>query len=195
MTTVGGLGVETPRSRPSGWWGMVLLIATEATLIASLIGSYFYLHFNSAQWPQGDAPDPKVVLPLVLTAVLVATSVPMQLASRFARARRGRGAWIALLVALAVQSGYLVAQLFLYADDVERLHPEQTAYASVYLVLLGAAHAHVAIGILFNLFLLARLATGLTSYRVSGVRAVTLYWHFVNVATVAVVFTQISPRL
>jgi heme/copper-type cytochrome/quinol oxidase subunit 3 len=44
----------TPGARPTGWWGMVLLIATEATLFALLLatnayGSIFYalvgLHF------------------------------------------------------------------------------------------------------------------------------------------------------
>src|SRR5439155_13472650 len=34
---------EQPRAaQPNGWWGMVLLIATEATLFGCLFGSYFY---------------------------------------------------------------------------------------------------------------------------------------------------------
>ena len=32
---------------PSGWWGMVLLIATEATLFLLLIATYFYLRFKT----------------------------------------------------------------------------------------------------------------------------------------------------
>ena len=31
------------RGRSVGWWGMVLLIATEATVFASLLASYFFI--------------------------------------------------------------------------------------------------------------------------------------------------------
>jgi heme/copper-type cytochrome/quinol oxidase subunit 3 len=121
----------------------------------------------------------------------VATSVPVQLAARAARAGRRARAWWALLLAFAVQCGYLAAQLYLFGDDVSKLHPESTAYASIYETLVGAAHAHVCVGLLLDLFLLARL----TAYRLSGLRAVALYWHFVNATTVLVVLTQISPSL
>ena len=39
------------------------------------------------------------------------------------------------------------------------------------------------------------LLSGLSNYRVTGVRAVALYWHVVNAIAVAVLFTQISPSL
>jgi heme/copper-type cytochrome/quinol oxidase subunit 3 len=38
--------------RSVSWWGMALLIATEATLFALLIASYWYLRFrNGPVWP------------------------------------------------------------------------------------------------------------------------------------------------
>jgi heme/copper-type cytochrome/quinol oxidase subunit 3 len=61
-------------------------------------------------------------------------------------------------------------------------------------LLLGADHAHVAVGILFNLWLLGKLARGLTTYRLNAVQAITWYWHFVNVLTLVVIATVLSAR-
>jgi heme/copper-type cytochrome/quinol oxidase subunit 3 len=198
MTTSGAvtaLRAERRRARANGWWGMAVFVATEGTLFGTLIGSYFYLRFNTAQWPPPGSPEPKVLLPLVLAAVLVATSALLQLALTAARSGGRAAAWWTLLAAFAVQCAYLGVQVHLFAGDVTKLHPEQNAYASIYETLVGAAHAHVAVGLLLDLFLLARLATGLTAYRLVGLNVVAFYWHFVNALTVVVVLTQISPSL
>lgn len=187
---------EQPRAaQPNGWWGMVLLIATEATLFGCLFGSYFYLRIKNVHWPPPgiDTPDP--VVPLVLVGVLVLTSVPMQLASFAAvRGRRGR-AWLAIALALVVQSGYFAFEIHSFLRDLHAFTPAQHAYGSIYFTLLGADHFHVAVGLLLNLWLLARLLTRLTRYRRTAVRTVALYWHFVNVLTLLVTGAILSPSL
>ena len=182
-------------ARPNGWWGMAVFVATEATLFGTLIGSYFGLRFKAAHWPPVGVPDPKVAVPVVLTFVLVATSVPMQLAFVFARRRLAGLTCLALLVALVVQCGYLAMQIHLYVDDLHHFSPSETAYGSIYFTLVGAHHAHVFVGILLNVWLLLRLASGVTTYRIVGVQSVTFYWHFVNVLAVIVTVVQISPSL
>ena len=182
-------------ARPNGWWGMAVFVATEATLFGTLVGSYFDLRFKAHHWPPPGVPDPKVALPLVLTAVLVATSVPMQLAFVLARRRLAALTCIAVLVALVVQCGYLAVQIHLYADDLHHFAPSATAYGSIYFTLAGAHHAHVLVGILLNAWLLLRFATGVTPYRVVGLQSTVFYWHFVNVLAVIVTLVQISPSL
>jgi heme/copper-type cytochrome/quinol oxidase subunit 3 len=182
-------------AKPNGWWGMVVFVATEATLFGTLIGSYYDLRFRTPQWPPAGAPDPKVAVPLILLAVLVATSVPVQLASVFARARRARAAQFALLVALVVQSGYLAWQIHLFVDDLHLFSPQDNAYGSIYFTLVGAHHAHVLVGVLLEAWLFLRLFGGPTAYRVVGVRATAFYWHAVNVLAVAVTLVQLSPSL
>src|SRR5919109_3923816 len=91
-------------AKPSGWWGMVVFVATEATLFGTLIGSYYDLRFKTPHWPPPGVPDPKVAVPLILLAVLVSTSFFVQLASAFARAGRTSAVRLALLAALVVQS-------------------------------------------------------------------------------------------
>src|SRR5438132_3227971 len=183
------------QAKPNGWWGIALFVATEATLFGTLIGSYFYLRFNTLQWPPPGVPEPKVALPLVLTAVLVTTSLPLQGAVRAARGAHRVRAWWLVALAFVVQTGYLAMQIHLFADDLGKFRPQGSSYASIYFTLVGADHAHVFVGLLLDLWLLARLATGLTNYRLVGLRVITFYWHFVNVVTIAVVLTQLSPAL
>ncbi|TML25629.1 MAG: heme-copper oxidase subunit III [Actinobacteria bacterium] len=181
------------RSLPNGVWGAILLIATEATLFGTLFATYFYLRFKTPQWPPAGIEPPSVTLPLVLTGILVCTSGPLFLASRAARAGRVRATWLLLFGALAVQAAYLGVQIHLFGNDLDKFTPDHSAYASIYFTLLGTHHFHVLVGILLEAWLLARLLRGLTDYRVVGVRAVSWYWHFVNLMALFVVGTQLSP--
>jgi heme/copper-type cytochrome/quinol oxidase subunit 3 len=185
-----------PRSAsPNGWWGMVAFVATESTLFGVLFGTYAYLRFQTAQWPPDGIPEPRLALPIVLALGLAATSVPMALA--YAAARRGlaRRASGLILFSLAVQSAYFGVQVHEFASDMERFTPQQHAYASIYYTLLGAGHAHVAVGLLLNVWLLLRLSTGLTRYRLVAVRTIAFYWHAVNVLTLLVTACLLSAAL
>ena len=183
------------RALPNGWWGMALLIATEATLFGTLIATYFYLRFQVVTWPPPGIEPPSVALPLALTAALVATSFPVLLAARAAKAGRApRAAWL-LAFAAAVQAGYLATQIVLYLDDLDKFSPKDSAYGSIYFTLLMAHHIHVLIGILLSMWMIFRLAGGLTAYRLTAIRAITIYWLFVNCAAIFVVLTQLSPSL
>ena len=59
--------------------------------------------------------------------------------------------------------------------------------------MIGAWIFHVAAGLLLNLWVLARLAGGLTSYRVTAVSVTAWYWGFVAAVAVLVVATQVLP--
>lgn len=186
----------TPRSaRSNGWWGMVVFVATEVTLFATMIGSYYDLRFKTPQWPPPGVPDPKVALPLVLMGALVATSIPVQLAVRFTRRAYARRAQLALLAAMAVQIAYLAVQIHLFADDLSHFSPQDSAYGSIYFTLLGTHHLHVVVGILLEAWLVLRLFGGVTRYRRVGIEATAFYWHTVNILAVAVTLVQLSPSL
>jgi cytochrome c oxidase subunit 3/cytochrome c oxidase subunit I+III len=182
-------------AKPSGWWGMVVFVATETTLFGTLIGSYYDLRFKTPHWPPPGVPDPKVAVPLILLAVLVSTSFFVQLASVFARAGRTTAVQLALLVALVMQSGYLAMQIHLYVDDLHHFTPQGSAYGSIYFTMLGAHHAHVLVGILLELWFFLRFFAGNTVYRAVGIHATAFFWHAVNVLAVAVTIVQLSPSL
>jgi heme/copper-type cytochrome/quinol oxidase subunit 3 len=183
-------------AQPNGWWGMALFLCAEVTLFGTLIATYFYLDFGSHQWPPPGIKPPSVALPLIATAVLVATSVPMWLATRSARAgARGPVIWL-IAVAAIVQCAYLAVQVLLFRHDLNHFTPQGSAYGSIYFTLLGAHHAHVLFGILLDLTVVAFVSIrGLTNYWLIGVRGVALYWYVVNAIAVLIVFTQLSPSL
>lgn len=183
------------RSLPSGWWGMILVIATEFTLFASLIASYFYLRFQVSSWPPAGIDPPSVTLPSAFTGMLVASCIPMYWAVRMARAERRPAAWGLLAVAFAVQAAYLGLQLWLFVDDLHTFSPAQTAYGSIYFALLGIHHLHVAVGLLLDVWLLAVLAFALTNYRLLALRVIAMYWYFVAGVAVLVTLTQLYPSL
>ena len=195
-TAAEAVAVERRRvAQPNGWWGMAIFCASEAMLFGLLIATYAYLRFRAAQWPPHGVPEPKVALPLLLTALLLTSSLPIALASRAAREGRAASARTALAAALAIQATYFGVQIHLFLADLAKFTPQQGAYGSAYYTLVGAHHTHVAVGLLLDAWLLLRLFGGLTTYRVNGLRATAFYWHFVNALAVLVVLAQISPSL
>jgi heme/copper-type cytochrome/quinol oxidase subunit 3 len=183
------------RSMPSGWIGMILLIATEATLLGCLIATYFYLRFKVVDWPPPGIEKPSLTLPLVFTGMLIASCAPFFAGVQAAKAGLARAAWLLIASATAIQATYLGLQIHLFIDDLNKFAPDETAYGSVYFAMVGAHHAHVAVGLAFDAWLLAKLLGGLTNYRLLGVRVVALYWYFVAATAIPVVLTQLYPSL
>jgi heme/copper-type cytochrome/quinol oxidase subunit 3 len=177
---------------PSAFWGMLMLFASEGVLFGAMIGTFFYLRFNTRVWPPHADPSPEVVVPLILVACLSTSSAFMQLAWRAVRTGRLVAARSLLVAALVVQCGYFAFEVQDYADKVHADPITTDAYSSIHFTLLGADHAHVFVGILLNVWLLWKLARGLTTYRANAAQAITWYWHFVNVVTWVVIGTLLS---
>jgi heme/copper-type cytochrome/quinol oxidase subunit 3 len=183
------------RTLSSGSWGALLFIATEFTLFTSLIATYYYLRFKDPTWPPPGVPKPEVTMPLVLTGMLLVSVLPIAAAVRAAKAARVRAAWWLLALATAIQGTYLGLQIHLFVDDFHKFTPTESAYGSIYYVMVGLHHAHVALGIAASVWLLARLLGGLTNYRLLALRVISYYWYFVAAIAVPVVLTQIYPSL
>jgi cytochrome c oxidase subunit I+III len=175
LTLLGWHGEEHPGL---GSWGMAMLVASEATLFGTFIGTYYYLRFTDPRWPPLGTPEPRVVVPLVMAGVLATTSLPMWLASRAARVGRWWTTRAFILLALVVQCGYLGYEVHDYIDQLHASQPQDNAYSSIYYTLLGADHAHVAVGILLSGWLL---------WNLRRTPVVALYWHAVNVLTLIVI--------
>jgi heme/copper-type cytochrome/quinol oxidase subunit 3 len=188
------LPVGSKSSHASGWWGMLALIATEASVFAYLLFSYYYLAAHSnPPWPDGGPPDLKLAVPGTL--ILIAGSVVMYWGEHGIReGRRGR-----LTAALIIS--VLLAAVFLALELWEWFHKSfsltSSAYSSVYYVTTGFHMAHLVAGALMLLVLLVWNLLGyFTPQRHSGVSVTGLYWHFVTVVWLFLFFTfYISPRL
>lgn len=187
---------QNRKALPNGLWGMALFLCSEVTIFGALISTYFYLNFDAKRWPPAGIAPPELAWPLLATGWLVATTVPMAMASRAARSGlRSRAAWM-IALALVMQCCYVAAQVILFQNDLDKFSPQATAYGSIYFTLLAVHHAHVLLGLVLSVGILWQVATrGLTNYWLIGVRGLAMYWYVVNALAVFVVFTQLAPAL
>jgi len=188
--------IPVPRrtSFPAAWWGIAMLIATEGMLLGSFVATYFYLRFKAPVWPPHGDHAPAIATTLILTGCLVATSAPMAVASWSAAAGQLAKTRLALVVALIVQCGYVAYEFNDFDSQLHRSNITHDQYTSIFYTLLGADHAHVFFGLLLTAWLLAKLTTGLTGYRVRAAQAIAWYWHFVNVMTLVIIGTVLSAH-
>jgi len=185
---------RTPQ--PTGWWGAVLFLCAEVTLFGTMIGSYFYLDFDSHHWPPAGVPMPEILKVSVSTGVVVLMSIPMWRAAKAAQAGRRRETALLIFFAMFWQAAYLGFQIYLWRLDYLQFHPQGSAYGSIYFTLLTTDHAHVLLGILADAsILMFILLKGLPRYQRIGVRGLAFYWHVVNVLIICVYLTLLSPRL
>ena len=70
---------RTPRRRATriAWWGMVMLIATEAMIFAALLSAYFFVRASSSEWPQDGIEPPDLGRIGIFTVVLLGSSLPV----------------------------------------------------------------------------------------------------------------------
>ena len=175
----------TTRQRPIAWWGMVLLIATEATIFASLLASYFFLRAISPEWPLGGIEAPTLDRIGVFTVVLLASSLPLFAADR--AILRGDVRRVRCLLALSFVMGlaFLIHQGFEYQDL--RFGIKDNAYGSLFYVITGLHGLHVLIGLCMSLVVQAKAAAGrITAERHHTLKVFGLYWHFVDVVWIFV---------
>jgi len=168
----------------SGWWGMWTVIATEASLFAYLLFSYFYVGAQTTgRWPPEGTPP--LTLAVAGTVVLLVGSVTMWWGERGIRAgRRGQ-----LLIGLG--SSVLLAVAFLVLEGIEwsrkSFTPTSHVYGSLYFTVTGFHMLHVIVGVLMlNLLFVWTLLGYFGARRHSTVSIAVMYWHFVAAVWIAV---------
>jgi heme/copper-type cytochrome/quinol oxidase subunit 3 len=197
-TTAPALATEMPSGRTTGWWGMVLFVTTEATIFAALLGSYFYLRFQlGTQWPPPGIEEPELTKPLIMTAFLLPSSLPVMWAERGIRKGQRWRLRLGLTITLVLGLAFLSLQAVEYANNLKKFTFTTNAYGSLFYTVTGFHGFHVAVGLLMVGWLLAASLRGSFGYkRHERVRLTAIYWHFVDVVWAAIlVCLYLSPRL
>lgn len=188
-------GSELSGSRTAAWWGMLLLILTEATLFGSLISTYFFLRANSPTWPIDDIKRPGLLLAGINTVILLSSSWPMQMSVRSIRRTSRKGLQTGLAIALVLGVLFLSLQAVEYSRST--FTPQANAYGSLFFTITAMHGLHVLVGLGLAAFTLIRAFLGhFDEIHFQAVENTALYWHFVDAVWILVFASlYLSPYL
>lgn len=181
------LPVGSTDGREMGWWGMMTLIATEASLFGYLLFGYYYF---AAQFGRSWLPEklPEFRLSLPNTLILIASSVAVWWAERAIRRSRRGPAVAGLAVAILLGFAFMAIQLLEWSRKDFSL--ATNSYGSFYFVTTGFHMAHVAAGLLMLLAVAVWTALGwFDGRRHAPVSIAAVYWHFVDAVWLGVFFS------
>ena len=178
--------------------GMILFIASEVMFFAGLFAAYFNVRLTSPHWPplvneqEYEAfnlhTSEHLLVAGTLTAILVLSSVTMQLGV-WAIRRGDRKAFLrATAVTLVLGVIFLVGQVWDYTQLEFGI--TDTAFGSTFYTLTGFHGAHVLGGaVMLSVVLYRGLAGQFSARHHDAVEATSLYWHFVDVVWIALFST------
>ncbi|MGB3390787.1 MAG: cytochrome c oxidase subunit I [Pseudaminobacter sp.] len=188
-----GLGLELPLyvSGPSsvGWWAMFITMVGDGTAFASLVFGYFFYWTIHEDFTAGLA-GPGVFWPMAALGLFLAAWFAM-LAARTLNDRGWPSAMrLSLVAALVLAAGGSAAGFA--GPWAYGMAPAAHVYPAIVWILVVWTLAHAAIGLVMQLYCLARsLAGRLTPEYDMDLRNVVLYWHFLFI-TAAVTFAVIG---
>ena len=191
-----GAAVGHRQELSNGMLGFIMFVASEVMFFGGLFAAYFIARADSVAWPPietlealkeaGKASSATAelelewVLPLIATAVLVLSSVTMQLGV-FAIQRGDRSALIRWLIfSIALGGAFLCMQMYDYSQLT--FQARDTVFGTTFYTLTGFHGAHVAGGVIFMFVCLMRSLGGqFSAAKHEAVEACSFYWHFVDV--------------
>ena len=186
-----------PRRRgySTAWWGMVVLITTEAMVFLSLLSAYFFVRATSRAWPIGGLPRPELHRTIVFTVILLASSIPI-----FWMEHALRHGWMDQVKA-SLLIAFLMGAAFLGNTAYDFTHMEfgwrVNAYSSLFHTIIGLHALHVLVGLLMSIVVQVKVWMGKVSReRHTTPEIFALYWHFVDGVWI-LVFTSliVSPYI
>lgn len=183
-------------TRATGWWAMIFVVFTEASLFAYLLFSYYYLAVQphaAGTFPEGGMPS--VMLSLPDTAVLLLSSVAVGWAQFNIERNDNRRLCVGLALGAVLGMIFLVIQYFEWAGKPFPL--ASTTYSSLYYTVTGFHMAHVIVGVVMLWALFTWSAMGyFNRVRYAHIHIGALYWHFVDAVWLVIFFTfYITPYL
>jgi len=172
-------------TRPPAWWGMILLVTTEAMIFVGLLSAYFFVRASAHTWPLGGIRPPDLIRPALFSVLLVGSSIPIVLAEHAAREDRVGRLRFLLALAWAMAAAFLVNQVFEQRDLGFGVH--DNVYASLFVMITGLHGLHVLGALVMSAAVQAKAWTGRISSRATmTLRVFGIYWHFVDGVWLAV---------
>ncbi len=171
---VGSVGV-----RSLGWWGMMFFVVSESTVFFYLCFSYYYFNVQREYTPWPPYGWPSFIYSVPETALLFLGNAAMWFADRRVG---GKTAWLApmaLFIAALFGAGFIGLGLADWQGKPYTL--ASTPYSSLYLIITGLHMAHVMVGVIMALVVLAWVLLGYFGpIRHVPVSVTLLYWYFLS---------------
>jgi cytochrome c oxidase subunit III len=202
MADTAEVAISQPRDLPFGpigrhgigYWGVGMLVVSEAALFAYLLFAYYYTGASAQHgWVLESRPSLKLALPN--TILLLASSVVAWIGERGILDRQRGKALLGFGLAFIMGAVFTVVQGYEWVSKPFSLGT--SSYASLYFVTTGFHMAHVIIGlgVLAALFLWTALDYFSPRRRLT-ISSGVLYWHFVDVVWLFVFSTYyLTPYL
>jgi heme/copper-type cytochrome/quinol oxidase subunit 3 len=164
--------------------GIWLFLASEVMLFGALFSSYALLRIAAPDWPSGREAL-SLSFGLANTLVLVLATLFVLRARAATGGVLRRNLWISITFAAL----FLIGKSLEWRQELALgLLPSTSTFFATYFTLTGLHAAHVAAGIVANAWVatgLARVGDRMTAGRV---RAVALYWVFVDLIWLIILF-------
>ena len=181
--------------RSSGYWGMVFVVISEASLFAYLFFAYFYfaVQQHSGGWPPSGPPSLAYAIPQTICLLFGCAS--MWWAERGVTRGDRSGLLIGLAVTLVLAAAFVVLQSLDWSDKPFSLATD--TYSSLYFTITGLHLVHLVAGLIMVAAVLLWSFLGYFGLlRHAPIPATALYWYFVTVIWLALFFTiYITPYL
>jgi len=179
-----GLGLRLPlyAAGPNsvGWWAMFITMIGDMTAFASLVFGYFFYWTVRDDFPPGPDAGPGQFWPAWAAALVLAAWL-LTVAARECNRRSMAGGYYAALGAAALLTVAGAAAL-IAGPRLTGLDPTSHVYPATVWVLVVWGVAHLAVGLVMQLYCVARRWAGrLTPVYDGDIRNTTLYWHFTAV--------------
>jgi cytochrome c oxidase subunit I+III len=166
-----------------GWWGLSVLLVSDAAVLASFAFAYLFLWTSRpASWPPDGSMLPGFVLPAAAVLLVACAALLFRAAERqIRRDRRSPAVWSLLVGALA---GLGACWLVWGWPASLGISPTGHSYGAAAWTLAGYAVFHIGIGAAMALWCALRLALGMIdSWRCLTVRLCLLWWGFTVAVT------------
>ncbi|HEY7900325.1 MAG TPA: cytochrome c oxidase subunit 3 [Caulobacteraceae bacterium] len=177
-----------------GWWGVLCLIATEASLFAYLLFSFFFIAVQRGpSWLP--ARHPSLMLAGPNTVILLTSSVAVWWGEEGVKKGERRQHLAGIGIGILLGAAFLIVQAFEWKAKTFTL--SSSAYGSLFFTTTGFHMAHVIAGVSILCVVFVWSAMGYFSPRHHArVAVAAIYWHFVDVVWLFVFSTfYLSPYL
>ncbi len=162
-----------------GFW---VYIMTDCVLFASLFATYAVLHNNTYGGPSGSE---LFKLPAILAETLILLTSSFTCGLAMLAAHRGERQktinWFAVTLCLGI--AFLSMEMIEFSSLAQEGNSwTRSGFLTSFFTLVGTHGLHIAIGLLWTVVLIARIAKkGLTPSTVKRLTMLSLFWHFLDI--------------